>query len=77
MQLKNQRSASKSTLRCLINEGESQNKRGTGWRSLLNLINGAWGGGGGGEGGVGISKYLLISVMNEQRNKSKEYQSYQ
>ena len=43
------------TLRWLINEGGSQNKRG-GWRSLLNLINGvgAWGGGGGGGGRVKI-----------------------
>ena len=45
-------------LRCQINEG-SQNKR-RGWRSLLNLINGGR--------GFDMSKYSLISVMNERRD---------
>ena len=46
------------TLGRRINEG-SQNKR-RGWRSLLNLINGGR--------GFDISKYSLISVMNEKRD---------
>ena len=46
------------TLMCRIN-GESQNKR-RGLRSLLDLINGGR--------GFDISKYSLISVMNEKRD---------
>ena len=47
------------TLRCGINGG-SQNKR-RGWRSLLNLTNGGR--------GFDISKYSLILVMNVKRDK--------
>ena len=47
------------TLRCRINRGVGQNKR-RGWRSLLNLINRGR--------RFDISKYSLISVMNEKRD---------
>ena len=46
------------TLRCRINGG-CQNKR-RGWGSFLNLINGGM--------GFNISIYLLISIMNEKRD---------
>ena len=53
-----------STLRWLINRWVKINRRG-GQRFFLNLING---GEGWGRGGIGISKNLLISVMNGKRD---------